>query len=321
MTKKCIGCGSVLQTLDEKKPGYVKDLQKDYCMRCFKLINYGKTSIEKIKYMNDEIINIVNNDNSYKIFLTDILNINQEVMDSFHKLLEPKILVISKCDIIPKSIKNSKIINFLKTNYQIKNEIIFISSKKNINTNFIINKLVELNMKKAYLLGYTNAGKSTYINKLTNGKITTSNLYNTTLDFINIPLDDTFYLVDTPGLNLKNNLFSPKDINLIKKANSFKSIKPITYQTKENSIINIENLIEISNMGINSLTIYLNQGLNIKRQFKSTLSLSNFSIDLSNNSDLVIKGIGFINIKKECTLDIKIKDSNLIEIRPSIFRK
>ena len=40
MSKKCVGCGAVLQVLDEKKMGYTKSLEMDYCMRCFRLKHY-----------------------------------------------------------------------------------------------------------------------------------------------------------------------------------------------------------------------------------------------------------------------------------------
>ena len=42
MTKKCIGCGIELQTEDIKSEGYVDNIDKDVCERCFKLKNYGQ---------------------------------------------------------------------------------------------------------------------------------------------------------------------------------------------------------------------------------------------------------------------------------------
>ena len=56
-----------------------------------------------------------------------------------------------------------------------------------------------LNIKKAYILGCTNAGKSTLINTMLASKtITTSRIPNTTLDFINLYIEDKI-LTDTPG--------------------------------------------------------------------------------------------------------------------------
>ena len=41
MIKKCSGCGIVLQDTDSNKEGYVADLNKGLCERCFRLRNYG----------------------------------------------------------------------------------------------------------------------------------------------------------------------------------------------------------------------------------------------------------------------------------------
>ena len=40
--KKCIGCGAELQSIDKTLPGYIDASNiegKDYCERCFKIIN------------------------------------------------------------------------------------------------------------------------------------------------------------------------------------------------------------------------------------------------------------------------------------------
>lgn len=42
MTKKCSGCGVLLQNDNINKEGYVDDLNKDICERCFKLKYYGE---------------------------------------------------------------------------------------------------------------------------------------------------------------------------------------------------------------------------------------------------------------------------------------
>ena len=41
--------------------------------------------------------------------------------------------------------------------------------------------------------------------------------------------------------------------------------------------------------------------------------------DLNNNSDIVVNGLGFINVKKQGEIIIKIDNLNVIEIRDSLF--
>ena len=44
--KKCIGCGVELQMEDIKKPGYIKDINQDYCQRCFRMTHYNDLTID-----------------------------------------------------------------------------------------------------------------------------------------------------------------------------------------------------------------------------------------------------------------------------------
>ena len=55
--------------------------------------------------------------------------------------------------------------------------------------------------------------------------------------------------------------------------------------------------------------------------YAKELNYPNITLNVADDSDLVIKSLGFINIKKACQLNIQISDKNLIEIRPSLFNK
>ena len=59
MTKKCIGCGIHLQTKDKNIEGYVDDINKEICERCFKLKYYGE--YKEVTLSNKEYKDILNN--------------------------------------------------------------------------------------------------------------------------------------------------------------------------------------------------------------------------------------------------------------------
>lgn len=329
MTKKCLGCGIPLQRTNKLKLGYCPlEIDKaTYCERCFKIIHYNKASIAILPKDSDNIISIINKKAFYVFFLIDFLNINSETINKFREITVPKTLIISKCDVIPKSIKLSKISSYLKEEYGINDNILFVSSKKVKNLSGIINILEQNNITKAYLLGYTNAGKSTLINTLyekytsNKSKITTSLIPNTTLDFINIKINDNLTLIDSPGFVLNNLLYQSNDLTFIKRIEPKNYLKPVTYQCNKLMYINIEDKIIFKiNSQNNSLTFYMSNEVNIKKGFKSTLKNFNLQLDVKDNSDIVIKGLGFINIKKATTIEVLIRESSLIEVRNSIFK-
>lgn len=328
MSKKCIGCGSILQSKNNKEKGYIReDKLKDssYCERCFKIIHYNERIVTNLDNINGYILEEVNKKAKYVYFLVDLLNINKETLDTFKKVTSPKTLIISKLDIIPKSIKESKITNWLKEEYGIKEEILFQSSKKNINTKAILNKLESKNINEVYILGFTNAGKSTLINNLTNAtnenKITTSSIPNTTIDFIKIK-QENMTIIDSPGFTNTTTIYNPEEFDLIKRVMPRTFLKPTTYQVKPISSILIEDKIRLQSSINNSLTFYISNAINVERVFdnnKELLDKQTITLDIPDNSDLVIKSLGFINIKKSCKLTIYTDNKDLFEIRKSMF--
>ena len=81
--KKCIGCGSVLQSDNVNKEGFVKLSvyeKSSYCERCFKIMHYGEYSVLDKKIDTDGIIRNINSDNVASVaFLVDALNMNDNI--------------------------------------------------------------------------------------------------------------------------------------------------------------------------------------------------------------------------------------------------
>ena len=299
MIKKCIGCGIKLQNENEEKEGYTPKIEKDLCMRCFKLKNYGKVINNGKIQNNEELIKKINNSKGYVLFLVDYLNIYSEVIDIYKKIKCNKSLVITKSDLIPKNIIIKKMINNIKNIYEIKEEILLVNNKKHDEVNEIINKY-----NKILFVGFTNMGKSSLINNLTNNNITVSNKKNTTQEFISIEYENKV-LIDCPGFIS----------NTYKEVIPKKIVKPITEQVKNKYYLKIAN-INIASEVDNNFTIYMDNYIDIsKRKINESLD---YNVIAPSKSDLVIKGLGFITIQKITKLSINIA-KKYYEIRPSII--
>lgn len=316
MTKRCIGCGAVLQNTDKKKNGYTPKLENKYCMRCFRLTNYNDLTETITEKDNDKIITVINNSSTFSFFLIDATNITKEAISIYQNIKTRKCLLLTKIDLLPANITVNNYINKFKNIYNIKEEVYPLSSIKKVNVSKILKMMDNLNIKKAYILGCTNAGKSTLINTMLNNKtITTSRIPNTTLDFINIYIEDKI-LIDTPGFVTTTTPFIT-DKKYYKKIDYKERIKPITYQTKEKASLVLEENYRFSNFGFNSVTTYFNNNILVKRDFKSNEDY--FETKIMANTDIVIKDLGFINVKRPCTLKISKNLENLVEFRPSLI--
>ena len=110
--KKCLGCGVTLQDENVLLEGYTVNLENDLCQRCFRLKNYGE--YQSTTRTNEEYTEILENVGKTKdlvIYVTDLLNIEQDLFNIREFLPNKILLVLNKRDVIPKSVKDEKIIN------------------------------------------------------------------------------------------------------------------------------------------------------------------------------------------------------------------
>ncbi len=326
MNNRCMGCGALFQSTNKDKPGFIPKEKKGekLCERCFRILHYNDLKTMDIPTKN--ILKYVNQKKSYAFFLVDLLNINEEVFKTYHEIKIPKTLIVSKADYIPKYINKEKIKDWLRKQYQVKEEILFLSAALNRNIHSIKSTLERENKKSGYLLGFTNSGKSTLVNFLKNeNTITTSMAPNTTLDYIKIPLEDGYYLMDSPGFQYENPIYANKEISFLKKLNPKGFLKPITYQLKKGASILIEDFIRIENNSEKcNITLYMSNLLDLMKVYEKNERLKNLNgieKKMHKNEDLVIKGLGFINCKSNCVLKIYIEEENWLEIRSSFFER
>ncbi len=333
MTKKCIGCGSVLQTENVDLDGFVKSSvyeKSEYCERCFKIIHYGEYSVLDKKIDTDGIIRNINSDKIASVaFLIDPLNINENIRRIINKFKNNKYILITKKDILPRSLKEKKLCSYIKENIYNTENIMCISSVKNYNIDEFINRLNKDNIRRIYIVGFTNSGKSTFINSilsLNNKKpvITTSSIPNTTASFITMKLTDRLTIVDTPGFIDNNAIYNFVDYNKIKKYYPKKEIKVKTFQMWKDDSIVVNDFLRIENTSgkLNSFSFYLNDKLRYEKVKIKNDKLKNLPIvsyDVKEPSDIVINGLGFIRITKESNIKINVIDTKIISIRKSMI--
>lgn len=320
---KCIGCGSILQDTIENKDGYVLDINDKLCQRCFRIRYYNEYK-NTIRDNNDylKILDSINNDDLV-VYVTSLLDIRLDYIDSFKNV----IVVLTKRDILPKSVKDEKLIKYIKSRYN-PLEVIVVSSIKNYNIDYLFDTLRQYKKKNIYVVGTTNGGKSTLINKLIknysdNDVVITSSMYpSTTLDKIEINILG-LNIIDTPGLINKGSIVNYIDNNLLKKITIKKEIKPKTYQLTGKGSVLIEDLIRLDyDTKGTSMTIYVNNLVNIRFLGKDNNKLldgkcNKFSLD--NNKDIVISDLCFIKFTKNVDLNIYSNYDVLIYERDNLI--
>ena len=331
--KYCIGCGILLQDENMTMEGYTASIENDICSRCFRMKNYGEYQI--VTKSNEDYIKIlksVNKTNDLVLYIVDLLNLDRDIKYIRNYIKNKVILVLSKRDVLPKSIKDEKLIEYFKSldlDYQ---DIIVTSPNKNYNIDNLLLMIKKYKTSKnVYVVGHTNVGKSTLINKLMKNysenecELTISPLPSTTLNKISIKLNDDLILVDTPGLIDRGNIVNYVDPSLLKKINPKKEIKPKTYQIKKGQCLIIGDLIRIdyTEGDKNSFTVFMSNNLkvqrfNLERQTKLKDLFPN-ELDVLYHEDIVVNGLGFVKVVEKAKVVVYADKNVEIYTRRSLI--
>lgn len=281
----CSGCGIRIQTDNKAEIGYTPraalDREQLICQRCFRLKHYNE--IQDVSLSDDDFLKILNGigrSDALVVKIVDIFDFNGSWLPGLHRFVGTNkvLLVGNKVDLLPKSVKQPKLIQWMKHSAKLlglrPNDVYLISAVKGDGVKQLALEMdLHREGKDVYIVGCTNVGKSTFINRIIkelSGEddiITTSQFPGTTLDLIDIPLDDGSSLFDTPGIINHHQMAHFVDTKGLKIISPKKEIKPKVYQLHEGQTLFFGGLARFDYVsgGKKSFTCYVSNELNIHR--------------------------------------------------------
>ncbi|MCR5741537.1 MAG: ribosome biogenesis GTPase YqeH [Gammaproteobacteria bacterium] len=291
---RCMGCGSILQTTDNTKDGFIlKHVLEDklehhqdvFCQRCFRIKHYNKIVSNDISgedYL--KVISSIKNENALVCLIVDIFDFSGSFLPNIKRLTGQNdvILAANKVDLLPQSVKREKILDWVQTMCVEEGlnvlDSILISSKNNLYIDELLD-IINRNRRgrDVYVVGSSNVGKSKLINELLKrldgtfkDPLTVSYVPNTTLNFVGFPLDDKSMIYDTPGVLNRHQYLRYLTKKSLKIAVPQKEIKPLVYQLDQEQTLFIGGLARFDFIsgekgGKNNVTLYFSNRLNVHR--------------------------------------------------------
>ncbi|WP_088102551.1 ribosome biogenesis GTPase YqeH [Halalkalibacter urbisdiaboli] len=248
----CAGCGVSIQTENKDTLGYApkSSLSREViiCQRCFRLKHYNE--VQDVSLTDDDFLKILHTlgqKEALIVKIVDIFDFTGSWLPGLHRFVGKNdvLLVGNKVDLLPKSLNKNRLINWMKKSAKELGlkpiDVLLMSAGKAEGVMDVAAEIDRLrNGKDVYVVGSTNVGKSTFINQLikefegdTEQLITTSHFPGTTLDMIDIPLDDGQALYDTPGIINHHQMAHYVDKKELKVITPKKEIKPMVFQLNE----------------------------------------------------------------------------------------
>jgi ribosome biogenesis GTPase YqeH len=259
----CAGCGIQIQTEDKTKPGFTPQsaLSREVviCQRCFRIKHYNE--VAPVGMDDDDFLRILNGigaTDSLVVMVVDIFDFQGSWLRGLPRFIgnNPVILVGNKVDLLPKNINLNRVRNWMQ--HEAKElglrpaDVVLVSAAKGVGIDELLSRIGELRKgRDVYIVGVTNVGKSTLINRILRDygaadmEITTSPFPGTTLDKIEIPLEDGRFLYDTPGIINRDqigHMVTPQDL---RKLTPTARINPRVYQLNEGQSLFIGGLARI----------------------------------------------------------------------------
>ena len=325
-----------------------------YCQRCFRLRHYNEiapTSLTDADFLR--LLKEIGQHDALIVNVVDIFDFNGSLIPNLHKLTggNDLLMVANKRDVLPKSLKVGKLTAWLReqaASRSLKPKDILVTSAQNKDDVAELMEAIEYYRRgrDVYVVGVTNVGKSTLINaiiKSASGSedvITTSRFPGTTLDKIEIPLDEDSALIDTPGIIHRGQMahyLEPEDLKYVSPR---KEIKPKTYQLDPEQTLFFGGLARFDFISgeRQGMTAYFDNEINVHRtklegatefyeKHKGELlapalvgaKLVRREFKITDKSDIVFSGLGWVRVPQKAVVAAWVPEGVDVVVRKALI--
>ena len=219
---RCYNCGAVLQTKEPEETGYVPQKILDssredlviYCQKCFekmKVINTGNLDLN-IDFETFKILDDAKATDAIIVWVIDLFTFNGTIPAEIAKRIKKLdvTIIATHRDLFSKSLDDAMFENFIKERFNeagIKPSAIrFIGNEDEMD---IKELLASKKGHDVYIIGSLSSGKTVLINKLlknyenkTKWPVKTEFYPGTNVKVLSIPLTNSTFLYELPGLSL-----------------------------------------------------------------------------------------------------------------------
>jgi|GEM_PF-241914 ribosome biogenesis GTPase A len=241
VVRRCYGCGAVLQSDNKRGDGYIEPKTLDetpldkpiFCDRCYRDSKYNlEPSQASVSPDFLTMLLDAKASDAFIVYLIDLYSFEcsfvKDVVEAIQRL---KILVLAnKRDLLPSKAKDSDLKEYVAHRFRASGlaitaeDVVLVSLTSATDMTKIVKEISERRRRHdVYIIGAASSGKSLFLTSVLRQyknesprSITTSEYPGTALSIIQIPLDASSSVYDTPGTGVQNSFIGLSDETLVK---------------------------------------------------------------------------------------------------------
>lgn len=240
VVRRCYSCGAILQSGDKNKEGYIAAslLERPlnevlFCEHCYTEARFNLLPAEP--QVDADFLLMLDDaraSDALIVYVVDTISFesyfNEGIADRIKGL---RILVLAnKHDLMPKEVKDEDICEYVAHRFRVasmpvQKEQVLLTSLTTMGEVKDVAERIDEERKRhdVYIIGPTGSGKSLFFtaflrnySNASGQNITTSNYPGTSLRVMQIPLDASSFLYDTPGTSIKNSVIGLVEPDCVK---------------------------------------------------------------------------------------------------------
>lgn len=295
VVRRCYNCGAILQGTDPKKEGYLDpellETSESTVLFCEKCWSQQKFNIApKEPSIDPQFLDMLKDaraSDALIVYVVDLFSFENSFNSEVTEIIEDlNILVIAnKRDLLPSKAKDSDLKEYVAHRFRVarlplqSEDVVLVSLTSSINAKPIVDEIERRRRRHdVYIIGAMGAGKtqllSSFLKNYSNSSrfnITTTNYPGTSIRVLQIPIDGSASLYDTPGTSTENSVVSKIDTVTARCVIPDREIKgrKITLEQGESIFIGGLARIDLIKGEKQNITGYFSNDVTLKRVVKN----------------------------------------------------
>ncbi|MDY6429868.1 MAG: GTPase [Bacilli bacterium] len=231
LVRRCYNCREVLQTENPGEIGYIKPevVEKArpesilFCDKCYEAQKYN--FVQATPAVSDDYLSMLKDaeaSDALIVYVVDLFSFETTFNADISWILRNNHLLIiaNKRDLLPAKVKDKDLKEYVAHRFRVaglpaKSEDVFLASLSSGSDTTLIGKEIEKRRARhdVYIIGGRGAGKTLFLSAMlkhyqnsSGRKILTTNYPGTSIKVMQIPLDSSSYVFDTPGIAIDNSI-------------------------------------------------------------------------------------------------------------------